>query len=218
MTKVAIIDDHQIFCDSLASLINGFQDFSAVWTEQVGKKALAHFEKEGELPDILLLDINMPQMNGIEIARWIFEHKTAVKVIALTMEEDDASVIQMLQYGVRGYFLKSIGSEELLQGLQQVVKYGYYYTPIITQNISRQLQQKSQPVDIPQLNSREKELLDYFCTEMSYMEIAQKIFLSESTVDTYRARLFEKFDVKNRIGLILKAVALGIVRLPTVSG
>ncbi len=213
MTKVALIDDHRIFCDSLASLINGFQGFGVCWTEQSGKAAIRHLAQKNELPDVVLLDINMPDINGIEVAKWIFEHEKNIKVLALTMEEDDASVIQMLQYGVKGYLLKNIGSEELFTALQQVVKFGYYYTPIITQNIHKQLQEENRPVKIPELNGREKELLALFCTEMSYIEIAQKIFLSESTVDTYRARLFEKFEVKNRIGLILKAVNLGMIKL-----
>lgn len=213
MTKVALIDDHRIFCDSLAALINGFQGFAICWTEQNGKAAIHHLRQKDDLPDIVLLDINMPGINGVEVARWIFEHEKNINVLALTMEEDDANVIQMLQYGVKGYLLKSIGSEELLTALEQVVKYGYYYTPIITQNIHKQLQEDRHPGKTPDLNNREKELLKYFCTELSYIEIAQKIFLSESTVDTYRARLFEKFEVKNRIGLILKAVNLGMVKL-----
>jgi len=213
MTKIALVDDHRIFCDSLASLINGFPEFTVLWTAEGGAAALRRLEQGQELPEILLLDINMPGVDGIAVAKWIFEHRLDIKVIALTMEEDDESVIQMLQFGIRGYFLKSIGSEELLTGLRQVVKFGYYYTPIITQNINSQLQRKAPSADIPELNGREKELLILFCTDKSYMEIAQKVFLSESTVDTYRARLFEKFEVKNRIGLILKAVALGLVKL-----
>ncbi|HWK03658.1 MAG TPA: response regulator transcription factor [Puia sp.] len=213
MTKVALIDDHKIFCDSLASLINGFEGFAICWTAQSGKAAIHQLGQKSDLPDIVLLDIIMPDINGIEVAKWIFEQDKNIKVLALTMEEDDTSVIQMLQYGVKGYLLKSIGSEELLIALQQVVKFGYYYTPIITQNIHKQLQEENKLGKIPELNNRERELLKYFCTEMSYMEIAQKIFLSESTVDTYRARLFEKFEVKNRIGLILKAVNLGMVKL-----
>ena len=129
------------------------------------------------------------------------------------MEEDDNSVIQMLQYGVKGYLLKSIGSEELFTALQQVVKYGYYYTPIITGNIHKHIETKLQTGNAPVLAERERELLNYLCTEISYAEIAKKMFLSESTIDTYRARLFEKFQVKNRIGLILKAVTMGLVKL-----
>jgi DNA-binding NarL/FixJ family response regulator len=128
------------------------------------------------------------------------------------MENDDASVIKMLQYGVRGYLLKSVNADELLNALQSVVKYGFYYTPLITKQIGNQLAQKPNP-QIPELKDREKQLLQYMCTDLSYTEIAEKMFLSESTVDTYRARLFEKFDAKNRIGLLLKANSLGLVKL-----
>ena len=213
MTTIALIDDHAIFCDSLASLINDFDGFTVCWVAKDGVKAINLLKQNSALPDIILLDIVMPGMGGIEVAKWIFEHKKDIKVLALTMEEDDNSVIQMLQYGVKGYLLKSIGAEELLTALQQVVKYGYYYTPIITGNIHKQVQRKIVASRVPALTDRERELLNYLCTEQGYTEISKKMFLSESTVDTYRARLFEKFEVKNRIGLILKAVNLGFIKL-----
>ncbi|HXS55130.1 MAG TPA: response regulator transcription factor [Hanamia sp.] len=213
MTTVALIDDHKIFSDSLSSLINDFEGFSVCWTAQDGIKAIQLLEQKNNLPDIILLDIIMPGMSGIEVAKWIFENKKDIKVLALTMEEDDNSVIQMLQYGVKGYLLKSVGAEELLTALQQVVKFGYYYTPIITGNIHKQIEKRIANGSAPQLGEREKELLTHLCTDMSYAEIAKHMFLSESTVDTYRARLFEKFEVKNRIGLVLKAVHAGLVKL-----
>ena len=212
MTTVAIVDDHTIFCDSLASLINDFEGFSVSWRAGDGEKAIELLQND-RAPDILLLDIRMPGMSGVEVAKWIFENKKEIKVLALTTEEDDNTVIQMLQYDIKGYLLKNIGAEELQMALQQVVKFGYYYTPIITGNIHKQIEKRIASGNGPELNNREKELLDYLCTDMSYAEISKKVFLSESTVDTYRARLFEKFEVKNRIGLILKAVHLGLVRL-----
>jgi DNA-binding NarL/FixJ family response regulator len=213
MTTVALIDDHKIFCDSLAGLIDDFDGFKTVWSVQDGRKAIQLLEDDNNLPDIILLDIVMPAMSGVEVAKWLFENKKEIKVLALTMEEDDNSVIQMLQYGVKGYLLKNISSEELHLALDQMVKYGYYYTPIITGNIHKQIEKKFLNKNAPELSEREKELLDYLCTDMSYAEISKKVFLSESTVDTYRARLFEKFEVKNRIGLILKAAHLGLVTL-----
>jgi len=212
MTKVALIDDHRIFCDSLSSLIDDFAGFTVSWTEQDGRKAIERLKKDIEVPNILLLDIVMPAMSGLEVAKWIFENKKEIKVLALTMEEDDNNVIQMLQYGVKGYLLKGIGTDELKNALEQVVKFGYYYTPIITSNIHKQIEKKLSPGNVPALTSRENELLLHLCSDMSYTEVAQKMFLSESTVDTYRARLFEKFEVKNRIGLILKAMDLGFFR------
>lgn len=213
MTTVALIDDHKIFCDSLAGLINEFEGFDVNWAVQDGNRAIDLLKYEINVPDIILLDINMPGINGVEVAKWIFENRKGIKVLALTMEEDDNSVIQMLQYGVKGYLLKSISSEELHMALEQVVKYGYYYTPIITGNIHKQIEKKILDNQVPELSPREKELLKYLCTDLSYAEISKQIFLSESTIDTYRARLFEKFDVKNRIGLVLKAVHLDLVKL-----
>ena len=213
MTTIALVDDHKIFSDSLAGLINDFEGFTVCWTAQDGVHAIERLQQRGALPDIMLLDIVMTGMSGIEVAKWIVENKKKVHVLALTMEEDENSVIQMLQYGVRGYLLKSIGAEELLFALQQVVKFGYYYTPIITSNIHKHVTRKQEQPIAPELTAREKELLDYLCSDMAYAAIAKKMFLSNSTVETYRARLFEKFEVKNRIGLILKAFHMGLVKL-----
>ncbi len=213
MTTVALVDDHKIFSDSLAGLINDFEGFEVIWTALDGKEAIQYITQKGNRPDILLLDIIMPGMNGIDFARWIYEHERGVKVLALTMEEDDDNVIQMLQYSVKGYLLKSIGAEELLTALQHVVKYGYYYTPIITGNIHRQIEKKVHQVNVPDLTDREMELLKHLGSDLSYAAISKKMFLSESTIDTYRARLFEKFEVKNRIGLLVKAVHMGLVKL-----
>lgn len=213
MTTIALIDDHKIFCDSLAGLINDFEGFQVKWCAQEGRKAISLLNDNKNLPDIILLDIVMPAMSGVEVAKWIFENKKSIKVLALTMEEDDNSVVQMLQYGVKGYLLKNVSSEELHTALEQVVKYGYYYTPIITGNIHKHIESKILNRNVPEMSGREKELLDYLCTDMSYAEISKQIFLSESTIDTYRSRLFEKFEVKNRIGLVLKAMHLGLVTL-----
>jgi len=213
MTTVALVDDHKIFSDSLAGLINDFEGFTVCWTAQDGLQAIEQMQRHGAMPDILLLDIVMPGMSGTEVAKWIFENKKSIKVLALTMEEDDNNVIKMIQYGDKGYLLKTIGAEELQIALQQVVKFGYYYTPIITGNIHKHISKRVALNNAPELTEREYELLQHVCSEMGYSAIAKKMFLSESTVDTYRARLFEKFGVKNRIGLMLKAAGMGLVKL-----
>ena len=97
MTTVALIDDHKIFCDSLAGLINDFDGFKVIWCVQDGRKAIELLKDDNNLPDIILLDIVMPAISGVEVAKWLFENKKEIKVLALTMEEDDNSVIQMLQ-------------------------------------------------------------------------------------------------------------------------
>ncbi|MFT4024485.1 MAG: response regulator transcription factor, partial [Flavihumibacter sp.] len=126
-----------------------------------------------------LLDINMPGKTGIEVAEWLFNNKPEVHILALTMESDDASVIKMLQFGVKGYLLKNIGAEELFNALQSVVKYGFYYTPLISKQIGNQVAKMSSN-KVPELKGREKELLQFMCTDLSYTEIAEKMFLSES--------------------------------------
>jgi len=211
MTTVAIADDHKIFCDSLEALINDLTDFEVIWTALDGEQAISKLQQVAK-PDILLLDINMPGKNGLEVAEWIQQNIAAVHILALTMESDDNTVVKMMRFGVRGYLLKNISKEELLHALQSVVKYGFYYTPMVSAQIGKQFTPKKL-VPVIELTVREQELLQLLCTDLSYSEIAQKMFLSESTVDTYRARLFDKFEVKNRVGLLLKANSLGMIRL-----
>lgn len=212
MITVALVDDHKIFCDSLVSLINDLDEFKVIWTVHDGSDAIEKLSDEEMLPQILLLDINMPGKNGLEVAKWIEENNKPVAVLVLTMEEDDANIIKMLQFGVKGYLLKSVNADELFHALHSVAKYGFYYTPEVTRQIGKQIGRKAKD-QVPELKEREKELLQLLCSDMSYSEIAQKMFLSESTVDTYRARLFEKLNVKNRIGLLLKANSLGLIKL-----
>jgi DNA-binding NarL/FixJ family response regulator len=212
MITVALADDHKIFCDSLVALINDLDDFQVIWTVHDGAEAIEKLSVDENLPQILLLDINMPVKDGLEVARWMDENKRPVNVLVLTMEEDDTNIIRMLQYGVKGYLLKSVSADELFHALHSVAKYGFYYTPEVTRQIGKQIGRKAKD-QIPELKEREKELLQHLCSDMSYSEIAQKMFLSESTVDTYRASLFEKFNVRNRIGLLLKANSLGLVKL-----
>src|SRR5690242_11158577 len=150
MTKVALADDHKIFCDSLESLINDFEGFTVVWTALDGVEAIEKLRHEADLPDILLLDINMPRKNGIEVAEWIFTNNKPVHMLALTMEDDETNIIRMLQYGVNGYLLKNVSAADLLAALQAVVKYGFYYTPLISKQIGLQLARRNKQ-SIPEL-------------------------------------------------------------------
>jgi len=106
MTYVALVDDHKIFSDSLAGLINDFEGFSVCWTAQDGVQAIEQMQRDGAVPDIVLLDIVMPGMGGIEVAKWMYENKKSIKVLALTMEEDNNSVVQMPRFGGKGFLLK----------------------------------------------------------------------------------------------------------------
>lgn len=211
MTAVAIADDHKIFCDSLTALINDFPGFEVIWTATDGLQTINKLS--GHLkPKILLLDINMPIKNGFEVADWVQQNLPDLDILALTMENDDSNVIQMIRLGIKGYLLKNIASEELEHALQCVVKFGCYYTPLVTGQIDKHIS-ANRKNQTPELTERELELLRLMCTDLSYAQIAEEMHLSESTVDTYRARLFEKFAVKNRIGLLLKAHHLGLVKL-----
>lgn len=211
MTTVAIVDDHRIFCDSLAALVSDMDGFSIIWTAQSGSEAIKKLAEKLQVPDILLLDVNMPAVSGLDVAEWIFTNQVNTRMLVLTMEEDDTSIIKMLHYGARGYLLKMISGQEFQFALEQVRSIGYHYTPMVVSQIGKSIRKKTD--SSIELKGREQEILELMATDMSYSEIAAKAFLSESTIDTYRARLFQLFEVKNRIGLILKAHTLGLIKL-----
>lgn len=216
--KVALVDDHQLFRDGLCEIINGFPDF-AVILEAVSGRDFIQKLNPTSMPDIVLLDINMKEMNGFETASWIQSHHPDLRVLALSMYEDENSVIRMLRAGARGYILKDIRKQELLDALNSVMARGYYYSDLVTGTLlhaihaSGQEQSSEDFKSRTPLNPRELEFLKLICSELTYKEIAEKMNLSPHTIDGYRDALFEKLHVRSRVGLVMYAIRTKIVML-----
>jgi len=214
--RLAIVDDHKLFRDGLAELINGFSNYTVIIEADNGRDFIEQLEKHG-IPDIILLDINMKEMDGFETAAWLREHYPAVKILVLSMYENENAIIRMMRSGARGYVLKDIRKQELEQALAALVTKGYYYTEMITGKLIHAINilndEKSGPAmkDLVSLNKREIEFLKLACTESTYKDIADKMCLSIHTVDGYRDGLFDKLNVKSRIGLVLYAIKNKIV-------
>ncbi len=214
--KLAIVDDHKLFRDGLAELISGFTEYKVIIEADNGLDFIRQLETKG-VPDIIMLDINMKEMDGFETAAWLKEHHPQTKILVLSMYENENAIIRMLKFGVKGYVLKDIRKKELQQALSSLVAKGYYYTEMVTGKLIHIIntldeQEPGQSrKDVVSLTPKEIEFLKLVCSEFTYKEIAEKMCLSIHTIDGYRDALFEKLDIKSRIGLVLYAIKNKIV-------
>jgi DNA-binding NarL/FixJ family response regulator len=162
------------------------------------------------------LKINMPQMDGYETALWLKRNHPDVKVLALSMYDDENAIIRMLKNGAKGYILKDTEPMELRAAIEAILTKGFYYSEMVTgrliHTINTMDDEGSSIKNITGLNDRETEFLKLAATEMTYKEIADKMHLSPRTIDGYRDALFEKLNLKSRVGLVLFAIKNGIVQ------
>ncbi len=213
--KVAIVDDHNLFADSLKGLINNFKNFEVQYCLTNGQELIDNLTPKSDFPDIILLDINMPVMNGIQTMTWLYKNQPSLKVLALSMEDNEETIIKMLRNGAKGYLLKDIHPEELENALNQVIEKGFYYTEKVSDSLISSLHLPSDEIDNSKfdLNDKEKKFLKLACTDKTYREIADVMFLSPKTIDGYRENVFKKFKVGNRIGLVLYAIKNGFIEV-----
>ena len=211
-TELIIVDDHLLFSTALNSLIANFKEFEVIKILNNGQELIDYFADNGDAPEIVLMDIQMPILNGIEATTWLKENRPEIKVLALSMECDETTILKMLRAGAKGYLLKDIHPSILQHALNEVSNNGFYYTENVANTLLNSIQNESKKQVIA-LKDRELELLKWACSEMTYKEIAAKMFISPKTVDNYRESLFQKLEVKTRIGLVLYAIKEKIVIL-----
>lgn len=213
---VVLVDDHILLRNGLANLIRSFGNYTIPFEACSGRDLIRQL-KPRSLPDVVLLDINMPDMDGFETAGWLREHYPSIKIVALSMYDTDNSIIRMLKHGVKGYILKDAEPGELKLALESVLTKGFYYTEMVTGKLIHTINAIDEPAHTVRsmltLNERELEFLKLACSESTYKEIADLMFLSPRTIDGYRDTLFEKLRVKTRVGLVLYAIRNGIVAL-----
>jgi len=212
-TTIAMADDHTMLRNALAQMIEGFGDYKVVMQASNGKELLEKLS-DMEKPDLILLDISMPEMNGIETARQISRNYPEIKMIALSMMDNETSVVSMIKNGARGYILKDAEPAQLKEALTNVLKIGYHFSEKVTGRLVYSLSQNNENAEStgPRLSDREKAFLTLACTELTYKEIADKMGVSPRTVDGYRDGLFEKLGLKSRVGLAMYAVKEGFAK------
>jgi len=213
--NIAIVDDHVLFRKGLAALISYFPGYKILFEASNGKDLIRQL-KIYSVPDIVLLDINMPEMDGYSTASWLHTNHPEVNVLALSTMDAESAIIKMITSGAKGYVLKDAEPEELKLAFDEVISKGYFYNELITRKVMQSLNalsSGSKIADFVKLTEREMEFLKYTCTEKNYNEIAAEMFVSPRTIDGYRNSLCEKLQLKSRTGLALYAVKNGIVKL-----
>lgn len=209
-TKIALVDDHKLFRKGLQELINGFSGYTVSLEAENGKDFIRKLFPE-KVPDIVLLDISMPVMDGFETAVWMQEHHPGVKILALSMSDDDETVLRMLKCGVDGYVLKNVDPAELRMALDAMEINGSYYSSSVSDILKRDLKTTKQPET--ELTEREIEFLRLVCTELPYKSMAPLLDVSPRVVESTREALFKKLEVVSRTGLVIYAIKNGIHRI-----
>lgn len=212
MITIAIADDHQLFLKSLALMLVSFDGVRVIAEASNGKELQQKLAVLATPPDIVLLDVNMPVMNGETTALWLTEQYPAVKVIALSMNDDDKTIIKMIKAGCCAYLLKDSTPDELEKALHQVQAKGYYNADAANINFRRLLQTQTKEEAL-KITDKEKQFLQLACSDLTYKQIAAQMNLSERTIDGYRESLFGKLNVQSRVGLALEAIRKELVQL-----
>jgi len=213
--KVALADDHILLRNALANLIDNFEGCKVVCQATDGKELIKCIQTEAK-PDVILLDLSMPNLDGYDTALWLQKNAPEINILMLTMYDSDQLLIRLLNAGVKGFLKKDIHPSELKFAISSVMQIGYYYTHNTSHKLANLF--RKNPGDIfayekSLLTDLETEFLKLACTEKTYKEIALELKLNPRSVDTLRDQLFEKLDVKSRVGLAIFAFKKGIVGL-----
>ena len=200
--KIAIIDDHTLFRNGVAALMGEFHELKIIFEAGNGEQ-MQEMIKKHPLPDVILMDINMPVMDGYAATAWIKGAFPAVKVLALSMFEDDKAVIRMIRSGASGYVLKESKPRELLEAIKAIYTKGIYINEMVSGKLIRSVTADEKA---PEFSKKEIEFLKLCCSELTYKEMADKMFVSPRTIDNYRESLFQKLNLKSRTGLVLYAI------------
>ena len=216
--SIALVDDHTIVRHGLKSLIEVLGDFKVTAQYDNGKDFVIKSHHDAD-PDIVIMDLNMPEMNGEDTVRWIRQYKPHLKVLVLTLDSDEKLLIELFRMGVRGYLRKSCTEEELRKAINDIMTSGYYHSEIshnalLKNTAGRNDLEKPDP-DVSLLNEREMTFMMLVCDkeEYKYEQIAEIMKVSRRTIDGYRESLFNKLDIRSKTGLVLFAIKHGIVKL-----
>lgn len=212
MIQIIIADDHQLFADGMASLLKTIPDVLLNAIVHNGKELL---EKIEHTPcDLVLMDMNMPEMDGLETTKILKKVKPELKVLMVTMSNTKEHITKLLAAGADGYLLKNTGKEELEKAIRVLMSGDSFYSKEVTERIMEGLQKKkTQHTEtyLIELTEREKEVLKLIALECTTAEIAEKLFISTHTVETHRKNLISKLQVKNIAGLVRYAVQQGFI-------
>ena len=212
--RIAIVDDHKLFREGIGRLITSLNDkYQVVMESSNGQDFLNRLPVEHNL-DVVVVDLDMPVMSGYELAMHLKENGPKLNLLALTMHgEDEQSIIKMIRAGVKGYLSKDVEPNELKAAIASVSKGTFHFNEALSgKMLEIIIDDKANTYEI-ELNDREMQFLELACSELTYKEIADRMHLSPKTIDGYRAALFDRFEIKSRVGLVLFALKRSLVEL-----
>jgi DNA-binding NarL/FixJ family response regulator len=214
--QIVMADDHEIFRDGFAILFRRVPDIVLVGSAADGRSLMQLVEVKK--PDVVLVDIEMPEMDGIEVTKLIRERFPQIGVIALSSYDNDVLVIDTIKAGAQGYLLKNASKREILEAIRAVHQQENYYSPHIAQRLTRFIATSRFDPHNPlaseiRFSEREQEIMRLICSELSNRDISEKLFLSIRTIEGYRLRIMEKAGVRTVAGLVVFAIRRGIFKL-----
>ncbi len=210
--KLALADDHTLFRKGLVQILNAYNGIEVVFQASNGKEMMEMLAELDALPDVCLVDINMPVLNGYDTVKLIRKEYPDLRILALSMYDKEVNIIKMLRCGANGYALKDIEPENLVAAIRTLKQHGFYHSDLITKKVLRDSKSEKDTDEVV-LTERELSFINHCCTEKTYKEIARVMKLSERTVDGYRDRLFEKMGVRSRTGMVIYAMRNGLVNI-----
>jgi DNA-binding NarL/FixJ family response regulator len=214
MINIAIADDHQLFREGLSFILSSNKKYKTLFEAENGQDLLQKIGVMGQ-PDVILMDLKMPIMDGIEATEKVKALYPEVKIIVLTMHHEENVILHLLDLGANGYLLKNSSSQEVAGAIEQVMKKDYYFTEYITSVMIKGIRKQVKPATIPsddfQLTKREMEVLTLICSELTNSEIAVQLHISDRTVESHRKSLLEKLNAKNTAGLVIKAMKANVI-------
>ena len=210
---IVIADDHKLFRKGIASLLEDFDFIGNIYEAGNGMELLSLLNEVESIPDLILLDLQMPEMDGMEATRKIREIYPDVKIIILTMQDDEQIILYMIQKGVNGYLMKSAEPDELEKALKDVIRKDLYFPEDISKLVYSSLNKKKSNRKITDLTKREIKVLELICKEYTAKEIADELQVSPRTVEGYRTKLLDKTGSKNLAGLVVFAFKNELVEI-----
>jgi two-component system response regulator DegU len=204
--KLAVVDDQPLFRKGLISLIKEFDQFDVIIDASHGQKLIEQLENEN--PDVILLDIEMPVMNGIQTTEYLRKKYPGIKILILTMHNEEEIIHNLIEKGAHGFLLKNSDLEIIIEAIHSVITNGYYFNDSVSKTMVKELvsNEKIKPIfQTANLSRREIEVIQLICKEFTNREIAVQLFISARTVDGHREKILNKINAKNTAGIVMYA-------------